>query len=195
MESGIDGTDKQEDRDALVCSVTRGMAAGSQAAFTRFYNFVFDPLYRMLLVQTRGDEDLTKELVQAVMIRTARHARAFENERMLWSWLRQVARSCLVDWLRKKGREPQCVRLEVFSEAPETGADDEELFATLEKSISQLDADEREILRLAYYEGVTHKDMADKLSTSAKAIESRLGRIRQKLRRILLENMRDYALF
>jgi RNA polymerase sigma factor (sigma-70 family) len=76
-----------------------------------------------------------------------------------------------------------------------TEAEGEELFETLEKSISQLDADEREILRLAYFEGVTQKNMADKLHTSAKAIESRLGRIRQKLRRILLENMRDYALF
>ena len=193
MEAGME---TQEGRDEIVRGVTRGMLEGSQAAFTRFYNLVFDRLYRMLLVQTKGDEDLARELAQAVMIRTARHVHAFENERMLWGWLRQVARSCHVDWLRKKGREPQCVSLELFNEsqAQETKAEGEELFAALERSMSELDADESEVLRLAYYEGVTHQSMAAKLNTSAKAIESKLGRIRQKLRRILLEKMKDYAL-
>ena len=181
----------------MVRSVTQGMLAGSQAAFTRFYNLVYDRLYRVLLGQTKGDEDLARELVQAVMIRTARHVHAFENERMLWSWLRQVARSCHVDWLRKNGREPQCVSLTFFDEgaAQEVVIDEsEELFAALERSISELDAEESEVLRLAYYEGVTHRNMAEKLNTSAKAIESKLGRIRHKLRRIVLEKMKDYAL-
>jgi RNA polymerase sigma factor (sigma-70 family) len=193
MEPGIE---TQEERDQIVRGVTEGMLAGSQAAFTRFYEMVYDRLYRMLIAQTKGDEDLARELVQAVMIRTARHVHAFETERMLWGWLRQVARSCHVDWLRKKGREPQCVSLEVFSEseAEETSADGEELFVALERSMAELDADESEVLRLAYFEGVTHQSMADKLHTTAKAIESRLGRIRQKLRRILLEKMKDYAL-
>src|SRR5688572_21635125 len=127
------GNETQEERDAVVRSVTQGMLAGSQAAFTRFYDLVFDKLYRMLLVQTKGDEDLARELVQAVMIRTARHVYAFDNERMLWSWLRQVVRSCHVDWLRKKGREPRCIRLEIFTEsaAQETQSENEELLATL----------------------------------------------------------------
>lgn len=190
------GVETQEGRDEMVRSVTQGMLAGSQAAFTRFYNLVFDPLYRVLLGQTKGDEDLARELVQEVMIRTARHVHAFENERMLWSWLRQVARSCHVDWLRKNGREPQCVSLTLFGEgAAQEGMDEsEELFAALERSISELDAEESEVLRLAYYEGVTHRNMAEKLNTSAKAIESKLGRIRQKLRRIVIEKMKDYAL-
>ena len=190
------GDKTQTARDEFVRGVTRGMRAGSQAAFTRFYESVFDPLYRLLLVQTKGDEDLSKDLVQAVMIRTARHVHVFETERMLWAWLRQVARSCHVDWLRKKGREPQCVQIEEFNAttAPESSGDGEELLGALEKSISQLEADEREVLRLAYFEGVTHKSMAEKLNTSAKAIESKLGRVRQKLRRLLLEKMKDYAL-
>jgi RNA polymerase sigma-70 factor, ECF subfamily len=191
------GNETQEDRDAFVRRVTQGMVAGSQSAFAEFYNVVFDKLYRLLLVQSRGDEDLARELVQAVMIRTARHACAFGNERMLWGWLRQVARSCHVDWLRKKRREPQGISLELFAERPaeETANEDEELLATLETSISELDPDEREVLRLAYYEGVTHQSIAEKLGTSAKAIESRMGRIRQKLRRILLEKIKDYAVF
>jgi RNA polymerase sigma-70 factor (ECF subfamily) len=190
------GSETQEQRDQIVRSVTQGMQGGSQAAFTRFYNMVYDGTYRMLLARTRGDEDLARELVQAVMIRAARHVHSFENERMLWGWLRQVARSCHVDWLRKKGREPQCVSLEFYSEvnAQEGSGDGDELFAALERSISELDADEREVLHLAYFEAVPHQSMAAKLQTSAKAIESRLGRIRQKLRRILLEKMKDYAL-
>ncbi len=194
MEPGIE---TQELRDQIVRSVTEGMIAGSQAAFTRFYDLVYDRLYRMLLAQTKGDEDLARELVQAVMIRTARHIHRFENERVLWSWLRQVARSCHVDWLRKKGREPQFLSLEICAESKTEQPIDEgeELLNALESSLSLLDPDEREVLRLAYFEGVTHQSMAERLQTSAKAIESRLGRIRQKLRRILIESMKDYVLF
>jgi len=172
------GSETQEQRDEVVRSMTRGMIAGSQAAFTGFYNLVFDRLYRLLLVQTRGDEDLSKELAQSVMIRAARYIHPFENERVLWSWLRQVTRSCHVDWLRKKGREPQCVSLELFTEPVAQGiSEDDELLAALERCVAELDADEREVVRLAYYEGVTHQNMADKLRTTAKAIESKLGRI------------------
>ncbi len=187
----------QAKRDELVRSVTQGMVAGSQAAFTAFFNLVFDRLYRFLLVRTKGDEGMSEELAQAVMIRAARYIHWFENERALWGWLRQVARSCHVDWLRRKGREPECLSLEIFkdSTAPEPDPEDEELFLTLEKCLSELDSDEREVLRLAYFEGVSHQSMATKLKTSAKSVESRLARIRQKLRRILVEKMKDYALF
>lgn len=186
----------QEHRDNFVRTVTRGMIDGSQTAFAEFYNFVFDRLYRVLLVQTKGDEDLCRDLVQGVMLRAVKYARPFENERVLWAWLRQVARSCHVDWLRKKGREPQFVSLELFSETagPGNSAEDEDLLVALESSIKQLDPDDREVLRLAYYEAVPQQSMAQKLNTTAKAIESRLRRIRQKLRRTLIERLKDYAL-
>ena len=183
-------------RDHFVRTVTRGMIDGSQTAFGEFYNFVFDRLFRMLLVQTRGDEDLCKDLVQGVMLRAVKYVQPFDNERVLWAWLRQVARSCHVDWLRKKGREPHFVSLELFAETemPVHSAEDEDLLAALESSIKQLDPDDREVLRLAYYEAVSQQSMAQKLNTTAKAIESRLRRIRQKLRRTLIERLKDYAL-
>lgn len=190
------GLETQEERDHFVAGVTRGMVDGSQSAFAGFYNFVFDRLFRMLLAQTRGDENLTKELLQSVMLRAVKYIQPFENERSLWAWLRQLARSCHVDWLRKKGREPQCISIELFREAElsENKTADEELLSALELSIKQLDGDEREVLRLAYYEGVPQKSIAEKLNTTARAIESRLRRIRQKLRAALLEKLKDYAL-
>jgi RNA polymerase sigma factor (sigma-70 family) len=187
----------QEQRDHFVRTVTRGMFEGSQTAFGEFYNFVFDRLFRMLLVQTRGDEDLCKDLVQGVMLRAVKYAQPFDNERVLWAWLRQVARSCHVDWLRMKGREPQFVSLELFAETEmpaNSAADDEQLLMALESSIKQLDPDDREVLRLAYYEAVPQQSMAQKLNTTSKAIESRLRRIRLKLRRTLIERLKDYAL-
>ena len=186
----------QEARDQFVRTMTRRMVEGSASAFSEFYSFVFDRLFRMLLVQTKGDEDLSRELIQGVLLRTAKYVQAFENERVLWSWLRQVARSCQVDWLRKKGREPHFVPIDLFTEpeAPAGPSDDEELLAALETSIKQLDPEDREVLRLAYYEAVPQQSMADKLNTTVKAIESRLRRIRQKLRRDLLQRLKDYAL-
>jgi RNA polymerase sigma-70 factor, ECF subfamily len=186
----------QAERDQFVRAVTSAMTQGSDTAFTSFFNLVFDRLFRSLLVQTKGDEDLSKELTQIAMIRAVKYIQPFENERILWGWLRQIARSVHIDWLRKKGREPQCVSIQLMSEATaEAESDDGQLQASLESSIQQLEPDEREVLRLAYFEGVSQQSMADKLHTTVRAVESKLRRIRQKLRRILLEKLKEYALF
>src|SRR5262245_37636536 len=94
--------ESQEERDKFVHELTRRMATGSEAAFGSFYEIIFDKLFRQILALTRGDEELSKEIAQAVWLRVARYVRPFENERVLWSWLRQVVRSCQVDLLRKR---------------------------------------------------------------------------------------------
>jgi RNA polymerase sigma-70 factor (ECF subfamily) len=189
--------ESEEERDAFFREVTTAMAAGSEAAYQLFFNACFDKLYRHLLVQTHGREDLAQELAQIVLVRTVRYAQPFQSERMLWAWLRQVARTSHVDWLRRHAKEPPSVSLELFEEnlaaEPEEPAD-EELLKYLENTLETLNSSEREIIRLAYFEDVPQRGMAERLGTTPKAIESRLGRIRQKLRVLLLERLKNYAL-
>lgn len=180
--------------------MTEGMAAGSEAAFARFYEFAFDRLYRWLLAKTRGNEELTKELVENVVLKVARCARPLRNERLLWAWLWQLARSSHIDWLRKARREPPLVALELCETAATAGAEsepdyDQELLTALEKSMSELEAEERELLKLSYFEGVPHRSIAERWQTTAKAVESKLARTREKLRRRLLEALKHYAIF
>src|SRR5215510_10332408 len=63
-----------------VPSMTARMAAGDEAAFKDFYECYCDRLFRYLLVLTRGNEDLARDLLQTTMTKIVRSGREFRNE-------------------------------------------------------------------------------------------------------------------
>ena len=190
--------ENQEERDRRVRDLTARVAAGSETAFTDLYRIVFDRLFRHVLLLTSGNEELCKDVVQATLMRIIRYIRPFDNERALWSWIRHIARSCHVDLLRKAGREPYRLTLEVvdqsaIEESDEDG-DDPELLQALDKGLLDLQPAERQLIHLAYFEDVSHRDIAMKLETTPKAVESKLARTREKLRAFLLAVIKQYEL-
>jgi RNA polymerase sigma factor (sigma-70 family) len=183
------------ERDAFVRRVSRGMCSGSEDAFRLFYEAYFDRIFRHLLVRARGDEDCARELTQQVFLRVARHGREFENEALLWAWLKQVARSCQVDWIRRNGqRSAATIELSDQTAAPAPDDAEDELRAALEEGLGALEIAERELIELSYFEALPHPSIARRLNTTAKAIESKLARVRQKLRKQIIDALKDYAL-
>ena len=191
------GAATDEARDQFVRETTAAMATGSDAAWREFFENYFDQLYRHLLVLTRGNENLTRELAQHALLRVVRYIKPFENERVLWAWLRQLARSCHIDWLRREKKNLGDLSLELLGDAlPQETAEesDEELFGALESGLSELDPSDRELIHSIYTDRLPHKKAAQLWNTSPKAIESRLARARQKLRKLILEKLNSYAL-
>ena len=183
--------------DDQIREITGAMTEGSDLAYRQFYEMYFDRLYRHLLVLTRGDETLTRDLLQQVLLRVVRYIKAFANERMLCAWLKQVARSCYVDWVRRHAKEPSPVAIELLADdiaASSSEEADESLLSALDASLEQLAPDERELLKILYVDHWPHKKLATAWQTSGKAIESRVARVRQKLKKIILEKLKDYAL-
>jgi RNA polymerase sigma-70 factor (ECF subfamily) len=183
------------ENDAFFREVTAGMADGNEFAYRRFYDACFDKLYRHLLVRTRGDEHLARELGQLVLLRVVRYIQPFTAERVFWAWLYQLCRSAQVDWLRRNGRTVPEDFLEIWQEQTASDNADEELFAHLEISLETLEPAERDLLRMAYFEEVPQRAIADQLQSTPKAVESKLARIRKKLRHIILERLKDYVVF
>src|SRR5438093_7752298 len=99
-------------------TMTARMANGDETAFKDFYECYCDRLFRYLLVLTRGNEDLARELLQATMTKIVRNGREFRNEAQLWNWLAAVARNSFIDALRRRRRAPQLVPL-LPDDAPE----------------------------------------------------------------------------
>jgi RNA polymerase sigma factor (sigma-70 family) len=180
--------------DDFVGEVTAAMSRGDEEAYRQFYELCFDKLYRHLLVKTRGDEALAKELSQLVLLRVVRYIKAFPSERVLWAWLYQLCRSVHVDWLRRNAKALPVTEVwnQEIVEAPEDA--DEELLGHLENSLELLEENERELVRLAYFEAVPQRAIAERNRTTPKAVESKLARIRHKLRHAIMEKLKEYAL-
>jgi RNA polymerase sigma factor (sigma-70 family) len=180
---------KSGENDEFVQQVTRGIVNHSEESFQRFYDNYFDRVYRHMLVKTHGNEELTTELVQQVFLRFVRYKREFLGEAPLWTWIKQTARSCHIDWLRRDGAKSSSLLEIAFAAVAEDSDDHEQLDAALAESIAHLRPAEREVITLSYFEGLPHQQIAERLNTTAKAVESKLARIRQKLKREIVEHL------
>lgn len=87
-----------------VPALTRRMAEGDETAFRIFYGAYFDRLWRYLLVLAAGDEEASREALQATMLRVVRYIKVFPSEPVFWGWLTVLARSALADQRRKNRR-------------------------------------------------------------------------------------------
>lgn len=184
----------RREASGTIALLTRGLAAGNEAAFREFHAAYFDRLYQFLLVVTRGHEDQAQEALQQTLLRVVRYARAFECEAAFWSWLKVLARSAARDAGRKQRR--YCALLADFAlrgptQVEEPGAAQaDRLRALLEEGLAELDPADRRLIEGKYLEGATVKELSAQAGLTEKAVESRLLRLRRGLRACLLHKLR-----
>ena len=176
-----------------VPALTRAMAKGDEAAYAKFYDAYFERLRRYLLVVTAGNEDAAREALQSGLVRVVRHIRQFESDEVFWGWLTVLARTALFDQTRKRRRYLSFLdRFTRHTQAvpgPQTEPD-AKLLELLETGLAILPADERKLLESKYLDDASVQEIASQLQTSEKAVESRLVRIRRKLKAALLDQLK-----
>jgi RNA polymerase sigma-70 factor (ECF subfamily) len=172
--------------------LTEQMVNGEEEAFREFHRLYSDRLFRFLLVLTRGGEDLARELCQTTMVKVVRAIRVFDDEAHLWNWLGSIARNNFIDALRKRRCSPEIVPFETEGEkaAGSVETNESELMTALQEAMEDLEPSERNLLEHFYFEERAQAVIAAEQNTTAKAVESKLGRVRQKLRAILLGKLR-----
>ena len=193
---GADSAEAGSPAPLDVASLTQGMANGDEDAYRRFYDAYFDRLSRYLLVVTAGDEDKTRDALQAALVRVVRHIKGFPDDDTFWRWLTVLARSALSDQSRQRRR--YAAFLERFTEharvehfAADDHQADAKLLRLLERVVAGLPEEERGLVQRKYFARRSIREIAEALQTSEKAIESRLVRIRHKLRDTLLSELKN----
>jgi RNA polymerase sigma-70 factor (ECF subfamily) len=138
-------------------------------------------------VLARGDEARARDILQQTMIKVARHIRMFEEEEVLWRWLTVLARTSAADEGRKASRyfaflERFRIAREMAGAPPagESLADD-----AVQDAIAGLELEDRQMLERKYFERWSVREIAEDLDTTEKAVESRLTRLRAKLKKAL----------
>jgi RNA polymerase sigma-70 factor, ECF subfamily len=172
-------------------ALTRAVRRGDADAFSRFYDLYSFRLYKFLLVLARGDEHEAREACQAVFIKLTRRCDAFDEERRLWAWLCVLARNTFIDQCRSRQRLNRFVSLDELSAEPNGHVRPEHrLSEILREALAALPPDERELLQAAYVDKRSLRELADEAGQTYKAVESRLGRLRLKLKEQLLKDLR-----
>ena len=168
-----------------LAALTEAMRRGDEAAWRDFHGRYFARLQRYLLVVLRGDEYAAQEALQQTFLRAVRHVRRFDSEPIFWHWLAVLARSAAVDEQRKHARQRSLLE-RWFQSRPaddSTPLDaDGRLGELLEKAIAALPPDERALVESKYLDGASVRELAVRLDTTEKAVDSRLVRLRRKLK-------------
>ena len=173
---------------ALTAAVCRGDEAGMRVLYVRYR----DRLTRYCLVVARGDEAAADEAVQAAFLKAVRSLRKLEDEPALWAWLARAARCSLVDAGRSRSRYRAVLEkfASLFAGPPETPEDAELLWhQALDSALESLDAGARLLIEARYFQHRPLAEVAMEQGTTDRAIESRLARIREKLRQSILQQL------
>jgi RNA polymerase sigma factor (sigma-70 family) len=178
-----------------VLLLTARLERGDEAAFHEFYKLYFNRLFRYLIVFTNGQEEIAREALQLTFVRVARHVRKFDSETAFWNWLAVLARNCAVDELRRRKRR-QNLLARFFQQRPadadlKSNEADERFLKMLEKEFASLPGDERLLLERKYFAEETARGLAEEFQVTEKAMESRLLRIRRKLKTMILDRLKN----
>lgn len=166
-----------------------GLASGDPHAFDRVYAQLRAPLYSFL-VRLSGRVELAEDLLQETWLRLARSAPGLPEGTPLRPWLFTVARNLYrshrrwhlldAERLRQLGWLPEAALPSPFEALAASTAQ-----RALERALSQLPLEQREVLLLCGGSGLEPAQVARLLGITPEATRQRLARARARLRQSL----------
>lgn len=163
---------------------------GDEAAFGRFYDLYGFRLYKWVLVLVRGNELEAREVLQAILIKLARGIPDFDREPVLWAWLCTLSRNAFLDHCRSRLRHQRHRPLDdQAAELRDASDPGRQLCDSLEEAMTDLSPEERELIQAAYVDRRNLGELAAEHGQSYKAMESRLARLRLRLKNRLLKQL------
>ncbi|ERJ17428.1 Sigma factor protein [Salinisphaera shabanensis E1L3A] len=171
-------------------------ARGDEQAFQRLYAATSAQLYALLLRILRNPER-AQDALQDAYIRVWQKADTYAPERGApLTWLLSIARYRALDVLRRKRPE---VAMPEEPDMVATLLEDEQSLSPVEENENQQSLDairvclktlqpqQRDSVLLAYYEGLTHQELAERLDAPLGTVKSWIRRGLLRLRECLAE--------
>jgi RNA polymerase sigma-70 factor (ECF subfamily) len=155
------------------------------------YRDTIRPLYAFVSRRVGGDAGLAEDLVQETWMRAlgAWPADGVPDEPL--AWLQRVARNTLVSHFRRVRPEP--TDPVVLDLAASPIADEPDAAALVTWGLAQLRRTHADVLESFYFDDKSVREIADEQQTSERAIEGRLRRAREKLRKKLQNVLKPVA--
>lgn len=172
----------------LISLVTQGDQDALAALYERYSRAVFSFSLRIV-----GDTQVAEEILQEVFVRVWQQGGSFQAARgTLITWLLSITHNLSIDEVRRRKRRPQKAESEepesILAGLPDEGLGVEEevwlssLRISIQDALRQLPSAQREAIELAYFQGLTQREIADTLGEPLGTIKTRMRLGMLKLR-------------
>ncbi len=177
---------------SLLALIARGDANALAELYDRYGRLVYS-----LALNTVGDRAIAEEVTQDVFTRVWQHASKYDPHRaQVNTWISRIARNRSIDATRRqraRGSHAHIPWDDVISDT--ITADDDPEAETLMRARQQrvrqalqaLPEAQRQPLALAYFEGLSHREIAERLDQPLGTVKTRIRLAMQKLRTMLEE--------
>jgi RNA polymerase sigma-70 factor, ECF subfamily len=180
-----------EDRAGDHAALAR-MARGEGDAVAELYDRHARPIYSLAL-RILGDATEAEDIVQEVFSQAWKQAARYNASRgAVGAWLLTLARSRAIDRLRAKRARPGDVSdKRVAGQLVDAGPPADSLVLSSEQvarvraALDELPLLQRAAIELAYYEGLTHAEIAERLEQPLGTVKTRIRLAMLKLRDVL----------
>lgn len=160
----------------------------TEAEVTAIYRETLDVLYAYVSRRCGGERAVAEDVTQETWLRAVREWRRSGIPASPIAWLTTVARNLLLNQLRRREPVPiDAVPADVILAALDTddALESAEIAMRVNDALARLSAPEAELLERFHFERQRVAQLAQRYGTSERAIEGRLRRARERLRREL----------
>jgi RNA polymerase sigma-70 factor (ECF subfamily) len=172
--------------------LARQVAAHDRAAFLALYDRCAGRVYGLCLRMLQ-EPAAAEEVSQETFLKLWARADQFDPARgALVSWLLTIARRSALDRIRREARRPALLEPrdsdERLSRLPDPASQSEEArWRTLRLALQQLPREQRAAIELAYYQGLSHREISDYLGIPLGTVKTRIRLGMQRLRALWLQ--------
>lgn len=163
--------------------------SGDKEAFQELISRYHPYVYKFLIKMT-GNEDVSEDITQETFIKLIRNIDKFDiyGKAKFSTYIITLCKNCYIDYFRKNNKYINDIyineTLNIEYDNVEEKVLDKIQYEDINTSFEKLPEDQRIVIKMKYIEGLTLKEIGEKLEIEPKTIKSRIHNGVVKLRKL-----------
>lgn len=180
--------DKKPPDAHLICAYLSGQDRAFEKLFKRYEKPLFSFILRFV-----GNRENAEDLLQQTWLKVLKGLPKYEERGKFSSWLFGIANNCCIDCVRKKSvtKQDNFINPEKLNSLSSIDSNPDEMFVQneqkvwLEKALTQLPPEQKQVVLLRLYGEMPFKEIARVLNSPLNTVLGRMHYAVQNLRKIL----------
>jgi RNA polymerase sigma-70 factor (ECF subfamily) len=173
--------------EILMQNVKEGNISEMSVLFERYHLRIYNFFFRLTF-----DMDVSQDLTQNLFYRMIKYKNSYKSDYTVKSWIFQIARNLHADYCKEEKRSGELfMKTDKYTTEPvdDTDGYHEDDYDRLEKAISDLSDEQKEIIVLSRYQGLKYEEISAITNQSVAAIKVAMYRAIRKLRGIYFKQI------